>query len=101
MRSARSARSSTASTGGDAVPARFVSAGWPYLYDIPGLHNCIPMLFADIVARFFRLSGDDVLYVTGSDEHGARIEFVAQGHGRSPKALIDEKFEATLPLLKR
>ncbi len=34
---------------------RFVSAGWPYLYDIPGLHNCVPMLFADIVARQDRL----------------------------------------------
>lgn len=82
------------------MTARFVSAGWPYLYDIPGLHNCVPMLFADIVARFYRLRGDDVLFVTGSDEHGARIEYVAQGYGRDPKGLVDEKHRQTLPLLR-
>ena len=49
----------------------FVSAGWPYLYEIPGLHNCIPMLFADAVARARRLAGDEVVFTSGADEHGA------------------------------
>ncbi len=77
----------------------FVSAGWPYLYEIPGLHNCIPMLFADSVARYRRLLGEKVTFVTGADEHGSRVEFVSEGLGTSPQALVDAKVAATMPLL--
>jgi len=77
----------------------FVSAGWPYLYDVPGLHNCVPMLFADVCARFHRLQGHEVFYLCGADEHGARTEYVARGYGTTPRELLDSKFEATLPLL--
>lgn len=79
----------------------FVSAGWPYLYDIPGLHNCVPMLFADVCARFHRLQGHKVFYLCGADEHGARTEYVARGYRTTPKELLDSKFEATLPLLDK
>lgn len=78
----------------------FISAGWPYLYDIPGLHNCVPMLFADVYARYYRNKGDEVFFLSGADEHGARTEYVAQGYGTTPKQLLDEKYDATLPLLK-
>lgn len=77
----------------------FVSAGWPYTYEIPGLHNCVPMLFADSVARWRRLRGDDVYFTSGADEHGSRVELVAEGRGMTPRALVDEKLAATLPLL--
>lgn len=83
------------------MPHVFVSAGWPYLYEIPGLHNVIPMLFADAVARWRRIRGDSVTFVSGADEHGPRVEFVAEGRGVSPRALVDEKVEATEPLLRR
>ncbi len=79
----------------------FVSAGWPYLYDIPGLHNCVPMLFADVCARFHRMSGEEVFFLCGADEHGARSEYVAHGYGITPKQLLDSKYEATLPLLNK
>lgn len=79
----------------------FISAGWPYLYDIPGLHNCIPMLFADVYARFFRQMGHEVYFLCGGDEHGSRIEFVARGYQQSPQDLVNEKYEATVPLLKK
>lgn len=77
---------------------RFVSAGWPYLYDVPGLHNCVPMLFADVMARVYRLDGDDVFFLCGADEHGARIEYVAEGLGRAPGAVVDAALAATQPL---
>ncbi|MBI2933381.1 MAG: class I tRNA ligase family protein [Planctomycetes bacterium] len=78
----------------------FVSAGWPYLYDVPGLHNCVPMLFADVTARFLRSRGDEVFYLCGGDEHGSRVEFVAKGLGKRPQELVDEKYRETVPLLK-
>src|SRR5262245_48783822 len=79
----------------------FVSAGWPYLYDVPGLHNCVPMLFADVYARYYRHKGDEVYFLCGADEHGARTEYVAHGYGVTPKQLLDEKYDATVPLLKQ
>lgn len=78
----------------------FISAGWPYLYDVPGLHNCVPMLFADVYARFLRLMGNEVYYLCGADEHGSRVEFVARSLKKSPQELVDEKLAITLPLLR-
>ncbi|MBI4576750.1 MAG: class I tRNA ligase family protein [Planctomycetes bacterium] len=78
----------------------FINAGWPYLYDVPGLHNCVPMLFADVYARFHRLGGDEVFFLSGGDEHGSRVEFVARGLRRHPQGLVDEKYAATVPLLE-
>ncbi|MSP15272.1 MAG: hypothetical protein EXR73_01445 [Myxococcales bacterium] len=78
---------------------RFISAGWPYLYDVPALHNCVPMLFADVIARFSRLRGDHVLFLCGGDEHGARVEYVAEGVGRTPREVVDAAHAATMPLL--
>lgn len=79
----------------------FISAGWPYLYDVPGLHNCVPMLFADVYARFLRLEGHEVFFLCGGDEHGSRVEFVAQGCGKEPQELVDEKYCTTVPLLRK
>jgi methionyl-tRNA synthetase len=59
------------------------------------------MLFADIIARFYRLGGESVFYLCGADEHGARTEYVARGYGTTPKQLLDAKFDATVPLLKK
>jgi methionyl-tRNA synthetase len=78
---------------------RFVSAGWPYLYDVPGLHNCVPMLFGDVMARFYRLRGDDVYFLCGADEHGARVEYVAEGLGCGPGQVVDDALARTRPLL--
>jgi methionyl-tRNA synthetase len=77
---------------------RFVSAGWPYLYDVPALHNCVPMIFGDVMARYYRLAGDEVYFLCGADEHGARIEYVAEGQGRTPAAVVDDALARTEPL---
>lgn len=47
-------------------------------------------LSADIYVRFLRLMGKDVLYVCGSDEHGAAITMRAQKEGISPREIIDK-----------
>jgi methionyl-tRNA synthetase len=59
------------------------------------------MLFADVVARHGRLRGDDVYYLCGSDDHGSRMEFVAKGYGITPAQLVQAKYDATAPLLRR
>jgi len=45
---------------------------------------------ADIYVRFLRMSGKDVVFVCGSDEHGAAITLKAKKEGRTPQAIVDE-----------
>ena len=44
---------------------------------------------SDIYARYLRLTGNDVAYICGSDEHGVAIPIRAKKEGVSPKAIID------------
>ncbi len=45
---------------------------------------------ADIYVRFRRLQGDDVVYICGSDEHGAAITIRAEKEGVSPRVIVDK-----------
>jgi methionyl-tRNA synthetase len=58
------------------------------------------ILPADIVARFHRLRGDDVLYVTGSDEHGTPIEVEAVRLGITPQQLTDQNHQKVVRLFE-
>ena len=65
-----------------------VCSAWPYAHMVPHLGNLIgSLLSADVFARYLRLKGMDVLYVTGSDEHGTPIEVEALKEGVSPYQL--------------
>jgi methionyl-tRNA synthetase len=50
-------------------------------------------LTADIYARFLRLRGEDVIFVCGSDEHGAAITIRAKKEGITPQAIVDKYHE--------
>lgn len=67
-----------------------VNAAWPYVNSIPHLGTFIHLLSADVYARYLRLKGEEVIAVTGSDEHGTPIEVEAIKRGISPKQLTDE-----------
>lgn len=56
---------------------------------------------ADIYTRFLRLSGDDVLYICGSDEYGMAITMSAELAGRTPKEQVDYFHEINQKLFKR
>ena len=45
---------------------------------------------ADIFTRFLRLNGDDVVFICGSDEHGAAITLRAKKEGVTPKEIVDK-----------
>ena len=45
---------------------------------------------ADIFVRFKRLSGNDVAYICGSDEHGVAISIKAKSEDKTPKEIIDK-----------
>jgi methionyl-tRNA synthetase len=67
-----------------------VTSAWPYVNYLPHLGTVMQCLAADVVARYYRLKGEDVLMVSGSDEHGTPTEVEAARRGISPKQLTDE-----------
>ena len=67
-----------------------VNAAWPYVNAVPHLGTIIHLLYADVYARYLRLKGEEVIAVTGSDEHGTPIEVEAIKQGLQPKELSDK-----------
>lgn len=65
----------------------------PIYYPSGKLHigNAYSTVACDAMARYKRLRGFDVFYLTGTDEHGQKIEQKAQELGMTPKAYVDEK----------
>ena len=63
----------------------------PIYYPSDNLHigHAYTTVAADCVARFERLKGKDVYYLTGTDEHGQKIERVARGKGQEPLEYLD------------
>ena len=77
-----------------------VNAAWPYVNSVPHLGTFIHLLSADVYARYLRSKGEDVIAVTGSDEHGTPIEVEAIGRGISPKQLTDDIHKEICGLLE-
>jgi methionyl-tRNA synthetase len=60
-----------------------------YVNAKPHLGHAYTTILADAMARYRRLRGDEVVLLTGTDEHGERIAQVAAGAGMSPKEYAD------------
>ncbi len=56
----------------------------------PHIGHCYTTVACDSIARFKRLQGKDVLFLTGTDEHGLKIEQKAAERGITPKQYVDE-----------
>jgi methionyl-tRNA synthetase len=61
-----------------------------YPNDVPHIGHGYTTVAADFLARYHRLRGDDVLFLTGTDEHGQKIQRVAVEAGKDPQAFVDE-----------
>ncbi|MGB2982243.1 MAG: methionine--tRNA ligase [Candidatus Bipolaricaulia bacterium] len=67
-----------------------VCSAWPYASGVPHLGNLVGCLLSgDAFARYYRMRGKDVLYVSGSDVHGTRVEYEAEQEGISAAALAE------------
>jgi methionyl-tRNA synthetase len=65
-----------------------VTSAWPYVNHVPHLGTLIgSILSADIYARYLRLRGHEVIFVSGSDEHGTPIEIEARMKRVEPREL--------------
>ena len=60
-----------------------------YVTGKPHIGNAYTTIMADIIARWHRLCNDEVFFLTGTDEHGEKIEKAAEKEGLEPKAFVD------------
>lgn len=68
-----------------------------YVNDVPHIGHAYTTIIADTMARYYRLKGYETYFLTGTDEHGQKIEEAAKSRGKTPQAYADEisgKFRA-------
>ncbi len=73
-----------------------------YINDVPHLGTAYTTIAADVLARYARLRGADTWFLTGTDEHGIKVQRVAEQKGTPPQEYADEvsaMFRATWPRL--
>ena len=67
----------------------YITTAIAYASAKPHIGNAYDIVLADMIAREKRLQGYDVFFMTGSDEHGMKIEEKAKAQGISPKEYVD------------
>jgi len=60
-----------------------------YVNDIPHIGHMYTTLACDMLSRFMRLDGVDVKFITGTDEHGQKVEKAAMNAGKDPQEFVD------------
>ena len=68
----------------------YITTAIAYTSGKPHIGNTYEIILADCIARYKRADGYDVRFMTGSDEHGQKIESRAARAGKSPKEFVDE-----------
>ncbi len=74
----------------EAMKKFYVTTPIYYVNDVPHLGHAYTTIAADVIARYKRLKGYDVFFLTGTDEHGQKIEKSAKEKGITPKELADQ-----------
>ena len=61
-----------------------------YVNDIPHIGHAYTTIACDVASRYKRMKGYDVHFLTGTDEHGQKIQTAAEAKGKTPQQLVDE-----------
>ncbi|MEQ8610666.1 MAG: class I tRNA ligase family protein, partial [Parvibaculum sp.] len=72
-----------------ASKAFYITTPIYYVNDVPHIGHAYTTLACDVLARFKRLDGYDVMFLTGTDEHGQKVEKAAALAGVTPQAFTD------------
>ena len=74
----------------------------PIYYSSGSLHigHCYTTVICDAIARFKRMDGYEVFYLTGSDEHGQKVQQKAEAAGVTPKQYVDNLYDQIVELWK-
>lgn len=90
---------------------RYITTPIYYVNDVPHLGHAYTTIIADTLARFYRLQGHETRFLTGTDEHGQKIEEAAKLRNSTPQEYADkisfefkklwDKFEITYDIYAR
>ena len=84
------------------APRYYLTTPIYYVNDVPHIGHAYTTLACDVLARFMRLDGCDVLFLTGTDEHGQKVEKAAETLKMEPQAFTDKvskNFRDLLPFM--
>lgn len=82
-----------------AKPAFYITTPIYYVNDKPHIGHAYTTLACDVAARFKRLDGYEVMFLTGTDEHGQKVEKSAEAKGIEPQKFCDEVSQSFRKLL--
>src|SRR3954463_8250791 len=67
----------------------YITTAIDYVNGSPHLGHAYEKVLTDVIARFRRLMGDQVHFLTGTDEHGQKVQQTARRQGIEPQAFAD------------
>ena len=70
-------------------PTFYITTPIYYVNDIPHIGHAYTTIAADVLARYRRLTGTPTFFLTGTDEHGQKVQQAAEHHGVNPQAYTD------------
>ncbi|MCI5060727.1 MAG: methionine--tRNA ligase [Alphaproteobacteria bacterium] len=68
----------------------YITTAISYVNGKPHLGHAYEAILTDVMARFKRLDGHEVMFLTGTDEHGQKVAKTAESEGMEPKAFCDK-----------
>ena len=68
----------------------YVTTAIDYVNAEPHIGHAYQKIVADALARWHKLLGEDVRFLTGTDEHGKKVQNAAEAAGKNPKEFVDE-----------
>ena len=71
-------------------PKFYITTAIAYTSRKPHIGNSYEIVLTDAIARYKRMQGQDVFFLTGTDEHGQKIEKYAADAGVTPKQYVDK-----------
>ncbi len=76
----------------------YITTSIAYVNAPPHIGFAQELIQADVIARYHRLSGEDVFFLTGTDDHGIKVVRTARENGKTPKEFTDEISEKFISL---
>lgn len=83
------------------MTAAYITTPIYYVNDKPHIGHAYTTLTCDTLARFWRLQGKEVKFLTGTDEHGQKVEKAAAAADMTPQAFVDQVSQAFRHLIDK
>lgn len=72
------------------MESKYITTPIYYVNDSPHVGHAVTTVAADVLVRFWRLKGETAYFLTGTDEHGAKLAEAAENVGITPQELVDK-----------